>query len=605
MPDGKPRLDRVRDRAVAAVRQFLESGANATVLTAAELRSDYPRRHDFVAGFRVAVEIEAEQRRFDVLLPADFPFSAPRVALVDRPQFLTWPHIEQEGLICLLPSMATVDPADAIGQVKFQLAESIELVEACLRGELLLDFQAEFSSYWVWNCTPGAAQFISLVAPAPPSRKVSVWRGNAFYVMADDDETVQRWLDNRFGREKKAWTVDKGWLFWLPEPLVPHEYPKTAPDVARIASRVDDANGFLESAARDLPASIIVVFGAMSSNGPCFAGIKIEAPVRAGIPGKGKKRTAANGFRKDRLPIGIAVDRYWHASTPIVRSDVVRADASWIHGRGKDRRQPQLATQHVVMIGCGSVGAPVAEMLSMAGVGRMTLIDPETLTFANTGRHALGANHVADHKAQGLALNLRGRFPHHQFDFQNANWQTVNRTRPELLRSASVVVSVVGDWNSESELNLWHLDNGQQPPVVYGWTEAHACAGHALAIMPGTSTCFVCGFSSRGVPRFSVTRWSGSTVEQEPGCGATFQPYGPTELAHTTTLIAEITLDVLLGSLNASEHRVWACRHEFLRDAGGTWTDAWMQLTNGRSEGGFVFDRRWDNPGCHVCGAQP
>src|SRR5712691_6402870 len=86
-----------------------------------------------------------------------------------------------------------------------------------------------------------------------------------------------------------------------------------------------------------------------------------------------------------------------------------------------------------------------------------------------------------------------------------------------------------------------------------------------------------------GVPRFSVTRWSGSKVEQEPGCGATFQPYGPTELAHTTTLIAEITLDVLLGSLNTSEHRVWACRQEFLRDAGGTWTDAWMQLTNGRS----------------------
>src|ERR1017187_1584160 len=116
----------------------------------------------------------------------------------------------------------------------------------------------------------------------------------------------------------------------------------------------------------------------------------------------------------------MAVDRYWHASTPIVRSDAVRADASWIHGRGKDRRQPQLAAQHVVMIGCGSVGAPVAEMLSMAGVGGMTLIDPETLTFANAGRHALGANHVKDHKAQGLALNLRGRFPHHQFDFQNA-----------------------------------------------------------------------------------------------------------------------------------------------------------------------------------------
>jgi len=283
---------------------------------------------------------------------------------------------------------------------------------------------------------------------------------------------------------------------------------------------------------------------------------------------------------------------------------VVRADAPWIHGRGKDSRQPQLAATHVVLIGCGSVGAQVAGNLSMAGVGRLTLIDPETLTFANTGRHPLGANRVEDHKAEALALDLRRRFPHHQFDFQNTTWQTVRRTHPDILRSASLIVSAASDWNSESELNVWHLDHGQEQPIVYGWTEPHACAGHAVVISRGMNTCFACGFRDSGLPRLKVAEWSGSTVQQEPGCGAVFQPYGPTELSHTTTLVAELALDVLLGSVNGPEHRIWACRERFLRSVAGAWTDAWMELTNGRSEGGFVFDRLWDNPGCGVCVAR-
>jgi sulfur-carrier protein adenylyltransferase/sulfurtransferase len=601
MPDGTRRSERGQDLAVAAVRQFLTSTVETAELAVGALRSEYPRRQDIAAGFRLTAAVGDEQRRLDLLLPNNFPFAPPRVALVDRPEFLTWPHIERDGFICLLPSTAAVNAADPVGQVKFELEEAIELVVACARGELRTDFQDEFASYWTWNCTPGASDFVTLLDPQPPSRKVVLWRGNAFYVIADDEATTNRWLNNRSG-ENKTRAPGEAWLIWVPEPLLPNDYPKTAADVARIASQAD-ASDLLAAAALDLPTSIVVVFGAMNKNGPCFAGIEIQAPQRAGVPGRTAKSTATNGFRKDRLPTSIIVDRYWHASTPVVRSEVVRADAAWIHGRGKDRRQAQLAGLHIVLIGCGSVGGPVAQSLSMAGVGKMTLIDPEVLTNANTGRHPLGANHVGDHKAQALAEELRRRFPHHRFDFHNATWQTVEGTLPGVLHSASVVVIATGDWNSESELNSWHLDQGRQIPIVYGWTEPHACAGHAVAIIPGGGNCLACGFTASGLPRFTVTHWQSSTVEQEPGCGAIYQPYGPAELAHTTTLVTELTLDVCFDAGVSFPHRVWACRERFLQTSGGMWTDGWMQLTNGRSDGGFMVERSWGDSACGVCGA--
>ena len=72
----------------------------------------------------------------------------------------------------------------------------------------------------------------------------------------------------------------------------------------------------------------------------------------------------------------------------------------WVHGRGHDARQKVLAEKYVVIAGCGSVGGPVAQQLAMAGVGQSTLVDPETLTWSNIGRHPLDQNSSAFRKRQ-------------------------------------------------------------------------------------------------------------------------------------------------------------------------------------------------------------
>jgi len=601
MPDGAPSLAHQMDYAVTSVRDFFVSELRGITLTSSELRSLYAKR-DFSTGFRIEAEFGADRRKLDLLLPADFPFAAPRVALVDPPEFLTWPHIEKDGILCLLPPTTTIDVTDPVGQVRSQLSDACELVAACIRGELCEDFQDEFSSYWNWTCTPNAPYFLSLAAAQPPSREVALWRGEEFYVIADDERRLHRWLDNRSGVDKKR-RIDRAWLLWLPRPLLPDEYPKTAADVAGLASRAEAAKEFLETLSKGLPDNINIVFAAHTKNGPCFFAVKVPAPAGTRKSKGGRGRTV-DGFRRGYVPPSVASGLYWHSSTRVIRSEVSRADAPWIHGRGRDERQPLLAAAHVVLIGCGSVGAPVAGGLAMAGVGRLTLIDPEALTFANAGRHPLGVSHVPQNKADAIATGLGRRFPHHQFEAQKTSWQVVLRIQPELLESADLIVSAMGDWNSESQLDRWHSDHDQSPPIVYGWTEPHACAGHAVAIMSGGNACFACGFDRLGSPRLRVAEWSRSTTQQEPGCGAIFQPYGPTELSHTTTLVAELAIDVLLGNARRAEHRIWACREQFLRAAGGNWTPEWIQLANGRSEGAFELHHSWDYSGCVRCAAR-
>lgn len=53
--------------------------------------------------------------------------------------------------------------------------------------------------------------------------------------------------------------------------------------------------------------------------------------------------------------------------------------------------QVALARAHVVMIGCGGIGSPALQYLAGAGVGRLTLIDSDTVDASNLQRQTIFA----------------------------------------------------------------------------------------------------------------------------------------------------------------------------------------------------------------------
>ncbi len=142
-------------------------------------------------------------------------------------------------------------------------------------------------------------------------------------------------------------------------------------------------------------------------------------------------------------------------------------------------------------------------------------------------------------------------------------------------------------------------------PVIYGWTEAHAAAGHAVAILR-EGGCLRCGFGRTGVPGFQVVEWlndAGTTLE-EPACGAHYQPYGPIELGFVTSLIAQFALECLLGKVTLSSQRIYAARHPFIEELGGRWSDSWVREYPAQINGGVIVDREWPCSPCGGCRSQ-
>jgi molybdopterin/thiamine biosynthesis adenylyltransferase len=355
----------------------------------------------------------------------------------------------------------------------------------------------------------------------------------------------------------------------------------------------------LELAAKEKQ-SIPVIFGSISENGPCLGAVIVLNTGRTDVIGRQINSIEA-GFRTGHTPRNLVAKRLFNTSTPATRAAVERADAAWVHGRGQDPRQAVLAGRRVVIIGCGAIGAPVAIQLAMAGVGHILLVDPENLSWANIGRHPLGADSVGFGKALQLAKKLAVSFPHASFDSRTEEFGSVLQEEQALLTDCDLIVCATGIWSVESALNAWHIGGKRPANILYSWTEPHACAGHAVAIKPDDA-CLQCQFSRFGDAKTILTEWGGVGPKREPACGAVYQPYGPVELAWTTALASALALDCLLGKTSRSTHRIWAGPKALLEDAGGSWNADWIRGREEREAGGFVEERVWAKDlTCSIC----
>jgi sulfur-carrier protein adenylyltransferase/sulfurtransferase len=342
----------------------------------------------------------------------------------------------------------------------------------------------------------------------------------------------------------------------------------------------------LDEIAREVPDRMFVALGAMTENGPAVVATVIQRPpiVRGSDP-------LSRGFRPSRVPEPVFHSRFFGAE-PVGKNLVERVDAGWIHGRDHDPRLATLQNATVAMLGCGSVGAPVAINLGHAGVRKLILVDQGNFKGANVGRHPLGVRSIGSPKASELAQRLRIDLPHLKVDSHVSKAQHLLMQSGGPLENVDLIVSALGDWPSDSMLDEWHTANGKPFPIVYGWTEPYAAAGHAVIVAPSASR-LRDGLNAAGQPHLVATQWAEDTRKYEPACGAAFEPYGPVELGFITSLISQAALDCLLGSIGTATHRIWLARRSVIESAGGQWSQAIRLIAPHALDGGTILERRW------------
>jgi hypothetical protein len=593
-------LHALRIAARRHIRDYLRQAYGAWLIDGEQLAADYPGRR-FDIGWRFQVPFGSGLKRsIDVLLGEDLPFRAPSVSLVDRPQFLTWPHVEPDGVLCLLGETSTIDPLQSKAVLTELLEDAFDLIAVSERGGNVDHFKDEFLTYWNRATDKPGVPYYGLFNDLEHHRIIQCWVGTDAFYAGDSTDAILTWLKRRFGDLPIFSKTIPGLLIRCPEVLLPAQFPKDAADVLALTRQIGCEHLLMRLASRD-PARIPIVLGFRTRHGRCFAALTIHPCRNLNFYGH-KQLVVGKGFRASNAPVGLKAVQYLSSARPIQKSNVERVDHDWVHGRDMDVKQETLKAARVVLFGCGSLGSFVAHQLAMAGIGDICLVDPEELKAANVGRHRLGMRQIGRRKARALAEELQADFPHLSIRGFVMSYQEFRKEHPDEWDRFPLVLSLTGDWAAESHLNTSHLESRNDRKVIYGWTEPHACAGHAVLIAK-QGGCLACHFDGVGKFEGALSIWESETRLHEPACGALFQPYGPVELSGTVNLIANLALECALGSRTQSTHQIWIGSMALAQQNGGTWDEEMLLRYGSGGRDNLRLNADWDcKENCDFCG---
>jgi molybdopterin/thiamine biosynthesis adenylyltransferase len=151
--------------------------------------------------------------------------------------------------------------------------------------------------------------------------------------------------------------------------------------------------------------------------------------------------------------------------------------------------QEKLGNKHVLIIGAGALGSGNAEILTRAGVGKLTIVDRDYVEVSNLQRQQLYTEEDVQEKLpKAAAAKKRLRAINSDVTIE----ALIADATPELLMELVVGVDLILDAtdNFETRMAINDVSQKHQIPWIYG-----ACVGSygmSFSIIPGQTPCLNC-----------------------------------------------------------------------------------------------------------------
>ena len=242
---------------------------------------------------------------------------------------------------------------------------------------------------------------------------------------------------------------------------------------------------------------------------------------------------------------------------PITPLTVRRFTPTYMRERGG--ASLNLLDKHIVVIGCGAVGAVAADALATTGVGRLTLVDGDLYSEDNVFRHLIEPTLIELYKVVGLKFQLERRYP-------GVKVEAVTAWAQEWLRTANFddidgIVFAFGLPSLErSFARAIRTRAEKQLPMAFTWLEPLDIGGHSVVLFTEGPGCLDCLYrddegAASLAARTAFLEPNQAVSKNLTGCSSVFVPYGALQSRRTGLMAAEH----LLSSMNdaSPSYRYW------------------------------------------------
>lgn len=478
-------------------------------------------------------------QRARLSIPKDFPATPPQVHL-DKKLCLGLPHIEMDGRFCHDVESSPKDYEWPTGAVVAVLESLQKFWNDSEDAQWITDeFQKERLSYWLRFCeqfrashalpTPYAIRAHLQPIEGATEGKLSAYFQKGQKLRGDLMVATLKDVDPHLLACRHGWSVKtlvRGYSLFIPVAdnirWIPVDWPKTLEElesfVAKVTGHEQSVIHWIQSKNDGNTHPFLVV---LVQSGVCYGYLISPALV---------PKVTNPGI------IPVAVDRI---------------DANWTLAR--DHGLSVLTGRRgkrVLLLGCGSLGAPIAELLARSGVGELHLLDKEMFEPENCARHILGARDIGVSKADALSKRLRELVP----DITTTAHRTLaadwihHACKPG---TYDLVVDCTGESSVRVMLSHYREHSLGSCPIVHAWIEPFCAATHVVLLPPGEVWP-----TDDPSGKLAAATWPTDVQVKLPACGAGFHPYGAADVWQSAGFTTERLLAALDG--NVTEATVWS-----------------------------------------------
>lgn len=588
--DSADMKDEMIQRGISALKDCLGADNASALLRPAELRVGEAAAF----YFPLPVDYTGLERRLRIGFPNDFPSVSPSLQVEPSP-WLVWPHAMASGL-CLhgfREKPVTGSPEkivqDSLSRFASIVSFSLENADPARRET---EFQSEISTYWLWQLKQSARNLILLGEPES---------GSVLYVVSDPRYTGHTglnpvWVSSDKNAIRQHFRRATGRSVVIRSP---HEAGFFVKLTSFPGIKVPEPHAFLEWLAPHISEESLAAMSKWSEKSSALLSrwVVMALPGRDGAARftvnlctrkKETDRTHFYGLRSSRRQSGLKKEG---PPASILSSRVNIIDRGAFFSRDRSNTAKTLENSHVVFVGVGSLGSAVSIQLARAGLGKLTLIDPDRLESPNLGRHMLGAEDLGKFKSQAMRHRLLQDLPVLDVTALDTYIEWVMGQKPDIFEDVDLVIITTADWESESA--LWEKKaSGAKWGLIQAWSEPHTLVGHALIAPEGRFDARYL-FSDRGEFRHRFTDWPDGGVVPLPACGESFIPGGSAGMNGVATMVTQAAIRYLTTVGDVTQWHSSVYRPDEAGMLGGRYTGP--VLPEGVVQS--VFERNWPKPG--------
>lgn len=466
----------------------------------------------------------------NISIPPNFD-RPPSIDLVTVPDALKpiAPHIDSSGGICYLSRHSiSLNIFDPVGQMLGCFERAEKVLGQLLRNELVEDLAEEFFAYWGTDDSHCYFDF-----RVGTTRKLQTMVDLRFmprvvlvFVTDDVSRTVVKSKAMGFELNPVLCTVEKIYTKIDPRPLQHQWPPKNLGELVQWQAVQDSKTS----------RRIVERVAQAAEKGEGFVTVLIETP-KFFYSFFVLLRPTASAARPTKVELRRKSVLYSSAVFPL-RS--WRIDESYIIQRNIPGMKT-LENKKIIVVGCGTIGGYLADMLVKAGAGagdgELVLIDPDRLSPGNLGRHRLGFPYLEQKKAIATRDELVRNMPDATIKALAVDVKEAN------LAKAALIIDATGEQTVSDYLASAH----SHVPQLNVWIEGPGVAVRALIRREEGEACVQC------LTRLLRKGEYSSTVEDMPkvyagqGCESEYVPFPASVSIQAACLAFDMVMDWSAG----------------------------------------------------------